>query len=381
MLIPVTDRSAYYGQSFYNGSELTAWFRSKHTIVHAVRGLQVGFGNFAGAGETGPGNDITVRFAIETPRFTGHAGWWAGSRDGVIGSGALRFSDFIDLDLAAGTVIYVWNKVSKPLAADKWPQNMSLRDNSGGNGTEGMERPAGGTEYGVGTYTLLTYAGPPSVYAFGPCVIRGEVLSDDRPSVALIGDSTIAGSDDTYNDYGWARRGFGTSVPTVNCGQGGEAGTSFKNPPGRTKRMEMIEGCSHALVMYGSNDSLGADAATLQATLQSIYNTLALQGLAVYACTILPRTTSSDSWATVGNQTAEAGAATRATVNDWIRTTPSPLAGYIDTADFVESARNSGKWKAGYTSTGTHATPIVHGTMSALIDLSKFRSRGVTSAF
>ena len=35
-----------------------------------------------------------------------------------------------------------------------------------------------------------------------------------------------------------------------------------------------------------------------------------------------------------------------------------PLAGYIEVADTVESARNSGLWKAGYSGDGTHPNTV-----------------------
>jgi lysophospholipase L1-like esterase len=82
----------------------------------------------------------------------------------------------------------------------------------------------------------------------------------------------------------------------------------------------------------------------------------------------------------------------RVQINDWIRArcpengsgvpqlagTPgavaSPfLSGWFETADTVESARNSGKWKAtgsasGYTADGVHPSQTGHAAMAAAID-------------
>ncbi len=95
-----------------------------------------------------------------------------------------------------------------------------------------------------------------------------------------------------------------------------------------------------------------------------------------------PYTNGTDAWATVANQTPNGSAETnRLDYNVWIRdgapidsTTKAPvaigaaglragqaghpLAGYIDAADLGESARNSGKWKAGYTSDGLHPNAV-----------------------
>jgi lysophospholipase L1-like esterase len=94
-------------------------------------------------------------------------------------------------------------------------------------------------------------------------------------------------------------------------------------------------------------------------------------GLPVFQNTITPSTTSTDSWATTGNQTPESSNAVRVQVNDWIRTVPSPLSGYFEIADLAETARNSGIWKAGYTSDGLHPNATGHSALAAGIDVSK----------
>ncbi len=106
---------------------------------------------------------------------------------------------------------------------------------------------------------------------------------------------------------------------------------------------------------------------------------LAARGLKVYACTIPPHgVTSSDNYSTLVGQTTAFYEPNRVLVNDWIRTRPVPLAGYLELADTVESSRNSGLWAVNATANwltddGTHPTALGHARMgvplTALIPL------------
>ena len=112
-------------------------------------------------------------------------------------------------------------------------------------------------------------------------------------------------------------------------------------------------GSDRAIVAYGTNDlaNTGNNLAALQGLLTPLWTNLANKGMKVYACTIVPRTTSTYGWATTGNQTAYnssnaiSTSSLRAQLNDWIRTTPAPLTGYLETADLAETWRNFG-WLA-----------------------------------
>jgi hypothetical protein len=99
---------------------------------------------------------------------------------------------------------------------------------------------------------------------------------------------------------------------------------------------------------------------------------LTARGLKVFQTTICPRTTSTDNWTTTTNQTPYAHEDIRVALNDWIRTCPAPLSGFFDAADLAETSRNSGIWKVGYPSDGTHITKTGAIAISACIDTSKF---------
>jgi lysophospholipase L1-like esterase len=185
----------------------------------------------------------------------------------------------------------------------------------------------------------------------------------DNPCLALIGDSNTygAGSDNP----GWPTLAFGTT--TANGPHAGLNANLLFLPKSGVRAVDwlanefqiqgMLQYADVALVALGTNDiGTGQSAAQAQASLQAIYNDLAARGLRVWGATLPPLTTSTDSWATTGNQTASDGGKIAA-LNDWIRTTPAPLIGYAELSDVLSTGRNSGIWKApGYTTDGTHLT-------------------------
>jgi hypothetical protein len=112
--------------------------------------------------------------------------------------------------------------------------------------------------------------------------------------------------------------------------------------------------------------------ATVQANMITIWKLLAGYGIKTWQTTIAPHTSSTDAWATIGNQTIlnpSTDNAPRITFNNWVRDgapmlagvavaagsnatgtlragqSGHPLAGYMELADVVESSRDSGYWR------------------------------------
>jgi hypothetical protein len=153
-----------------------------------------------------------------------------------------------------------------------------------------------------------------------------------------------------------------------------------------TQRMALLaaQPCKYATEAYGINDLgivLTRTFAQVQADRLTIWTALAAAGCLVYADTNAPYTTSTDGWATVGNQThglSSTQEGYRVSLNQWVRAgaplsptafTPvavtanalfagqpgHPLAGVFDTDTLVSSAQDSGLWNApNYTADGLH---------------------------
>lgn len=166
-----------------------------------------------------------------------------------------------------------------------------------------------------------------------------------------------------------------TTIPVLRLDSGGLTHSSYMLGGIMSHRLKVAKYGTHAFVNLGRND-INADVslATLQARAVRLWTYLASLGLYVYAPTVTPHTTSSDSFATVENQTITSAPreAIRVAYNAWVRTLPAPLSGYFEAADAVESARDSGKWKANYTPDGLHPAGAGATACAALLSASSF---------
>lgn len=243
-----------------------------------------------------------------------------------------------------------------------------------------------------------------NAFVFGPCAIVGHVRSH-QATVLIVGDSIINGlGDSTFLaslDFGFAPIALNGTRAWVKISCPSEQAAGFATHAGRKNRIAAARACSSAICNYFVNDLGVYTLAQAQANLVTIWNLLNVTyGLFVWQTTCTPITTSSDSWATTGNQTLNAqGVGTetiRVQFNTWIRDgapllagvavatgssaagtlragqSGHPLAGYFETADTVETARNSGLWKVtgaanAYTSDGIHPSHTAHVAMAAAI--------------
>jgi hypothetical protein len=128
--------------------------------------------------------------------------------------------------------------------------------------------------------------------------------------------------------------------------------------------------CTHVISEFPFNDiKSGVGASVVETRMQTLAG---LWSKKIYLTTIEPDTASSDSWATLGNQTPFAQESDRVAYNTWVRGTPSGFNGYFDVASAVESSLNSGLWKVDGTankyvgpSDGVHETKAGYILISA----------------
>lgn len=184
-------------------------------------------------------------------------------------------------------------------------------------------------------------------------------------SVLIIGDSRASGRSDSCttspgvnpnpltNPLGavdWGRWGIGEIArsvgharPYTNLGCETDSARTF-NTVAHTYRARQQAYHTDVVCEYGINDVnlAGRTAVATEVDLAAIYALFPTKR--VWQSTISPVSTSTDAWATVANQTTAATNAQRTALNDWIRTKPSPLVGYFEVADVLETARNSGIW-------------------------------------
>jgi lysophospholipase L1-like esterase len=283
-------------------------------------------------------------------------------------------SEPLGVTIPAGTQI--WTRTNLSASSGVWSVDQ-LTSYALGESAE--------TGTGISDKSLTGTIGTGTGYerCYGPSAIIGQTNPIGQSAVVVIGDSITEGFQDDYGEglasyQGWPWRAFAGIIPVFKNGRGGDSAPIDPNNNGDSRRVLLNVG-NFCISAFGTNNVPGwANLAAAQATLTAWWNELVARGVKVYQTTIPPRTTSTDSWATTTNQTPVSGygsGAVRTQVNDWIRTTPAPLAGYIELADQVESARNSGLWKVtggAWTYDGIHPNGVGHNAIATAVMTTAF---------
>jgi hypothetical protein len=236
------------------------------------------------------------------------------------------------------------------------PQNVNLFSSA-----DALTTGAGGAD--------LTTTGSGSVSGgsggamYGPVAILGRPHTR-KPIVAVVSDSIFDGySDDFHSAYFGpvSRACLNLGYPLVRLSRGGETALSFNTPLNRRLRAQLLDGVTHCIVEYGTNDGINSagNATNVINRLTGIGTYLNSMGIKAYLSTVPPRTTSTDSWATTGNQTPVSVIANLATVNQAIRAGITPYQGVIDLEGMCSSSQDSGLWGTSKTVDGVHPSDSI----------------------
>jgi hypothetical protein len=319
----------------------TPWIQ----IVYGAWGAQ------GDVGENAPGATTTVTASIEYPIGTFRRVTFNGSNTGSMASGTNLTSDAILDPPPKGAAFFVWTWQSCA-GGVTYHYGINLNTQLGEAcewGTTVTDRTASGGALGVtGNLSLRPLA------IIGPTTM---------PSVGIYGDSRTVGVSDSFvnntYDIGEIARSIGPYFPYIAVGATGDSAAIFNT--NHTHRSTTLPWVSHVISEYGINDVAdGYSVATTEANLQTLWGILGKRGK-TYQATLSPISSSTDNWATIGNQTTDGSNANRVLVNNWIRGMPIGIDGYFDVADALETARDSGKWIVNgtanfYVAEGIHET-------------------------
>lgn len=251
----------------------------------------------------------------------------------------------------------------------------------------------------VTDFTTASHTGAAQSYGLWPLALLGRTSA--KP-VAILSDSVGEGVGDVSDGtdhVGMLARLVGPHHPYINLSQSGDRLELLLQS--HAKRLALLGYARNAVLGMGVNDiGAGRSLAQIMADMVVLWSTAKaalLPGGRVFQATITPSTTSTDSFATLANQTAAthfsvAGNGTREQLNDWLRDGAPllggtaaaigatgatragdgnhPLHAALDLADAVESTRNSGKWRVDGTAfkwTGDGIHPSSHAHKEAAI--------------
>lgn len=230
----------------------------------------------------------------------------------------------------------------------------------------------------VGNLTLGNGVGTGVTAPYMP-VILGRVASADAPIWIGTGTSIMDTAADTLTGYGFAgffHRALVNSALDGDWGAGMNFGCS-------SARSQMWQGANvdkataywayanRAVDEFGTNSVFISDSqADMRTNSQLLWALMNAEGIGTIVRTkIIPRTTSTDSWATAANQTplSEFGAGQKADLyNDWLDTRVGIELAAVVPMDSVRDAGDQWKWITNGTPNypcdliGTHPTAATH---------------------
>lgn len=289
--------------------------------------------------------------------------------------------------------LYIRTYQEVPTVNDKMPQAPSLTVGTRNN--EGASKAAG-------TDLTLVGSGDPSLMngrTHTALSLHAVVAEGAKPAFASVADSIGEGYGDSY-DWGdpvtagyFARALVPNNLPYINYSRGGDQ-AEFMTADRFDWWFEGLTTCTHAVCGIATNDIIkGRTAAQIQTDNIRLWKWIKSKGLTLVQHTCVPLTSSTDGWATVGNQTRQSTAPVLDAWNAWLRdgapitsggvasATGSsgagivragdqghPLAAILDLAATVETSLGSGIWGVGagrLTIDGIHPSPEGHALMAA----------------
>jgi lysophospholipase L1-like esterase len=350
-----------------NATDTTGNTRLRHVSPIALTRIKVRYHNLIDTAnvEADNANAVTFRDAIEYPVGVYHPLYFNGKRDATLDGGAAVESDWLTLlaPIPANTAFY--SRTFHTVGAGGVWAYTCLKNTAY---TEACSSSTSDTDLTTSGSIVAAQNG-----GFGPVAIISDQVPSTLPRVFFAGDSITLGYKDTVNSIGWTARGMEGIALYQRVAMFGELARDAATVDGFRRRLTLAKGCNVGCVAYGTNDIAGARTlGQIQADLQTIGNGLLGVGMSkVYIVTMPPRTSSTDAWVTTANQTRLATEATRITVNDWIRTVPTPFSGVLELADVVETdiagvaTRNGGYWRANWSDDGVHGNPVSYAAIAA----------------
>ena len=211
-----------------------------------------------------------------------------------------------------------------------------------------------------------------------PCAVYGQ-LASAVPVIGFIGDSISQGVKDwvdpTFGGISIERALRGT-LPIVNVARQSETFATYQSRIDGRNRL-LVNNATHLLFFMGRNDvSASLTSAQIQTALKAAINPYLARGMKVYSATVTPISTSTDAWATVGNQTiSNAGQdVNRVAYNAFLRSSYASvgLSGVFDFARIVDP-NDTGLWMAdGTAGLNSVGTPTMAGTGIASVALATY---------
>lgn len=353
-LVPVTPTMSFPNLPYARG-EFRYKFKTGRYPVLAAQAL-IGNWGVSNGDQNGP-NNITVEAALETTAPAVSRVTFGGANSKLLAPGDTVLSDSMG-DLAANT-LYEWREGILVNLGDTYYIGTP-------NDSDGPQFSNSMTSQILATGALSTPTNGSQLNFYGSdfLALIGQ-LPAGAESVVFMGDSIMFGIaenlDANYN-LGFLQKGlgdvYGGMVPSSNFGRAFETLADFASSTGATHRIPTANYFNKAVCNFGTNDIPGgASLSTMQAQYLSSWAELRAKTGYVAQVTLLPRTTSTDNWATLGNQTPVTGYGTgeiRDQLNTWFATQVGvTIDAVIDAAAYFQDPSDHTAWLTNGTANAT----------------------------
>lgn len=287
--------------------------------------------------ETGVGADATLEASIEYPLNSGNYTRlkFSGIDQGVAANKSILWSDPVALDIPFGVaygVRFFWQSTAGIIF-----RQFSIVPSSN---IHQLEYAVSGLTNKVmgGSFTVASRQ-----YWYAPCAIFKKTR---KASVYIHGDSRSLGvrcsQQDSSGAVGIIETVIDQDVGYINGGVG--ATTLYESLSKLNLRNELINGCSAIVNASGINDIRNAGRTAAQVIADRTTFANAYPGKIIIGTTLNPDVTTTDNYASTGNQSVQSWETERVNFNNAARVGIVGETACYDSADCFESSRNSGKW-------------------------------------
>ena len=322
------------GNTFYEPAVANTAFRQRtpHKLGGPVAEMQIGF------------MDWMYPYDAETPNarnnVTIHHAWLERASTGQIV--ALTFSASRELVLPMNSTTAYW--LSDAIPSSAWNGANPARDEvfwlhvQGSIPTAGMIPVGTPTSFSGAKFIAYPPVNDPGSYDTGglvptitgstarniglPLIFLGRFIGPGHLAVIGIGDSILDGTGDQANPapvisgYGFFNRAAldsngANAIAMFNLTRHGQAAANFVNPNRQKRQSQFLPFANVVVEEYGTNDLASAgsgDPVTILGRLDTIWSMARAAGVQkIIRTKLMPRTKSTDSWATLANQTPNSG--------------------------------------------------------------------------
>lgn len=272
--------------------------------------------------------------------FSGAAGRAVAAGTTDIQSDAVLPASFSLSKFTSGDIYWVRLEVSVTTAGHQIPAGIPYFGAGGqtfpasvGWAWDSSENATVSDVYGTGNISLGTGVGTGVTAPIMPIVL-GQHSTGDPATWVGIGDSIMAGSNDALAGQGFSgyfarcltNAAFtGPWIGGLNMGCSGSRPQLWNSGVNPTRGTTYLQYAKYCVNNYGSNSvALGDSLATMQTESQTLWTTIRAAGVTeIVQVPIMPRTTTTDAYATEANQTYVAqftAAGTAGSFNTWLTT-------------------------------------------------------------